>query len=144
ISLAAIFFLTRLTTGSLFWLGIILSGLSALVPLLFNFWFFSHEYRRFAPSFSYVKVGYARELVTLGLKFFILSMTGLVTFSTSNIIITQMFGPAEVTPYNIAFKYYGTASTAFTILLTPLWSAYTEAFVRGDTGWVMRTIRKMR
>ncbi len=144
VSLCVIYLLTRVSNGSLFWLGFAVSFLTAAVPFIFNFWFFSRDYRRFLPSLKFVRIEHGRELVTLGIKFFILSITGIVTFATSNIIITQMFGPAEVTPFNIAFKYYGIGTTAFTIILTPLWSAYTEAFVRGDTEWILRTMKKMR
>ncbi len=53
------------------------------------------------------------------------------------------FGPEEVTQYNIAFKYFGVPVGIYTVLLTPFWSAYTQAFVRGDLSWIRMTFRKL-
>jgi O-antigen/teichoic acid export membrane protein len=58
-------------------------------------------------------------------------------------IITQLLGPAEVTPYNIAFKYFGIPIMVFTIILTPFWSAYTEAITKNDISWIKSTVRKL-
>jgi O-antigen/teichoic acid export membrane protein len=60
------------------------------------------------------------------------------------VIIAQTLSSDAVVPYNIALKYYGVALAAFTVFLTPFWSAYTEAFTRGDTPWISMTIRKLK
>ena len=144
LTLACVYILTRISAGSLFWLGFSLSSIAAIVPLAANFWFFRAKYKTYAPSLRYVNAAYGRELTNLGIQFFILQIAGLLIFSSSNIIITQLFGPSEVTPFNIAFKYYGVALMAFTMVLTPFWSAYTDAYVRGDTGWIMRTNHRLK
>jgi hypothetical protein len=48
---------------------------------------------KFAPSLKYVKFHYARDLMTLGIKFFIIQMAGVILYQTNNIIIAQLFGP---------------------------------------------------
>lgn len=144
LSLAWIYILTRVSNGSLFWLGFSMSSIGAFVPLAANFWFFRTGYKSFSPALQYVNVSYARELTNLGIQFFILQIAGLLIFSSSNIIITQLFGPAEVTPFNIAFKYYGVASMAFVVILTPFWSAYTEAFVKRDFDWIKRSNKRLK
>ena len=64
--------------------------------------------------------------------------------STDNIIITQLFGPAEVTPYNVAFKYFSVITMVFiTIILAPYWSAYTDAYTKGDFKWIRKETRKL-
>ena len=82
--------------------------------------------------------------MSLGVQFFIIQMAALFIFSTSNFIITQFYGPAEVTPFNIAFKYFGIMLSVFLMILTPFWSAYTEALVKGDREWIERTNRKLK
>jgi O-antigen/teichoic acid export membrane protein len=143
-SLGAVYGLTRTTASSLYWLGFSISFLSAAVPLAANFWFFGRSYRSVAPSFRYVDRRHARSLMGLGIQFFLLQIAGVIIFASSNVIIAQLFGPAEVTPFNIAFRYYGVAGTVFTILLTPFWSAYTEAYAKGDTQWIRLSIRKLK
>jgi O-antigen/teichoic acid export membrane protein len=144
LSLLVIYFLTKSTESSLYWLGFVISSSVLLVPLLANFWYFNRKYKKYLPSVKWVNVKYARELMSLGLQFFFLQMAGIVIFSTSNIIITQFFGPAEVTPFNIAFKYYGVASMAFLMVLTPFWTAYTDAYVKKEREWIERTNRKLK
>ena len=82
--------------------------------------------------------------MNLGIKFFLLQIAGIVLYQTSNIIIAQLFGPTEVTPYNIAYKYLGIITMIMAILMTPFWSAYTEAWVKKDIEWIRNTFRKLK
>jgi O-antigen/teichoic acid export membrane protein len=109
-----------------------------------NIWLFRGKYREFAPSFRFVRLEHARGLIQLGVQFFVLQLAGLVIFTSANIIITQLFGPEEVTQYNIAYKYFGIPGMAFAVLLTPFWSAYTDAFARGDIAWIRMTFRRLK
>ncbi|MGA9120544.1 MAG: polysaccharide biosynthesis protein, partial [Bacteroidota bacterium] len=49
ISLGVVWFLTRTTEGSLFWLGIAITAPMVVGPLLANVWFFRRQYRRIRP-----------------------------------------------------------------------------------------------
>jgi O-antigen/teichoic acid export membrane protein len=139
-SLGIIWVLVKTTMGSLLYLSLAVSASSAGVPFVFSLWLYNKRYRSFRPSLRYVEPIYARELLNLGFRFFILQAGFIIIFSTSNILITQLFSPADVTPYAIAYKYYNLISMAFSILLAPFWSAYTEAYARGDFAWIRRTI----
>ncbi|MFB0925780.1 MAG: polysaccharide biosynthesis protein, partial [Vicingaceae bacterium] len=66
-----------------------------------------------------------------------------IVFSTDNIIITQLFGPEEVTPYNIALKYFGVVTVMFTIITSTFWSGFTEAYHQNDIDWIKRIIKKV-
>ncbi len=143
-SLVAIFVLVKTVPESLFWLGTCMTGIMVVVPLMGNFWLFRGKYREYAPSFRFVQVVHARGLINIGSQFFVLQLAGLVLFTSANIIITQLSGPGDVTQYNIAYKYFGVPAMGFTVLLTPFWSAYTEAFARGDTAWIEMTFRKLK
>jgi O-antigen/teichoic acid export membrane protein len=143
IALVAVYILTRVSHGSIFLLGFVVSMTAAGVPFAANLFLFRRRYRGFSPSVRFVQLKRARSLVGLGLQFFALQLAGIVVFTTANLIIIQLFGPAEVTPYNIALKYYGVALMGFTVLLTPFWSAYTEAYAKGDVQWITMTTRKL-
>jgi O-antigen/teichoic acid export membrane protein len=142
-SLTIIFILTRTTTGNLFYLGLGLAFTPVFVLSASSLWFYSHQYKRYAPSFKYVNLKYARDLMSLGVKFFILQVAVIVLYETSNIIISQLFGPGQVTPYNIAYKYFGIISMVFGIVMTPFWSAFTEAWVKKDFVWIKSIMRKL-
>lgn len=81
--------------------------------------------------------------MTLGLKFFVIQISFVVLYETSIIIIAQLFGPAEVTPYNIAYKYFSVFPMIFGIIMIPFWSAYTEAYVKKDYDWIRASMKKL-
>ncbi len=143
LSLIAIVILIKVTAGSLLFLGIIFSGIPLLVFIGANFWFFSAEYKFYRPSFKFVDLSKAKDLFSLGTKFFSIQVSGVLIFQTNNIIISQLFGPAEVTPYNVAFKYFSILMMLFAIVITPFWSAFTEAWVKNDTNWIKNIMSKL-
>lgn len=142
-SLIVIFTLTKTTSGNLIYLGLTIGFAPVFVLGISSLWFYNRSFRQYAPSIKYVDFKYARNLVGLGAKFFILQVAGIAVYETSNLIISQLFGPAEVTPYNIAYKYFGIIAMIFGITMTPFWSAFTEAWVKKDFGWIKTTMRKL-
>lgn len=58
-------------------------------------------------------------------------------------IITHLFGPGEVPAYAIAHKYFGLITIGFSFILTPMWSAYTEAYIKNDINWVLSVNKKL-
>ncbi len=142
-SLIIIFILTKTTNGSLLYLGTALSVTPVIVLLIASFIFYNKDYKYCRPSYRYVDFRYFKDLVGLGVKFFILQIAFIIIFSTDNIIITQIFGPSEVTPYNLAFKYFGIPIMIFSIIITPFWSASTEAYAKNDIGWIKSSMKKL-
>ncbi|MBI4429735.1 MAG: MATE family efflux transporter [Ignavibacteriales bacterium] len=140
-SLIIIWLLMFSTQGSLLNLSIGLGASTALIPLGASLVLFSTKYSVVRPSWRYVQFSHARELASLGVKFFILQVSSVIIFSSANILIAQLYSPADVVPYNIAFKYYNTISMFAYLFLLPFWSAYTEAFTRGDIAWIEKTIQ---
>jgi O-antigen/teichoic acid export membrane protein len=142
-SLTVIFILTKTTEGHLIYLGTALSFTPVLVLTASNFWFYNRQYKRYAPSFKHVKFKYAKDLMTLGIKFFVLQIAALVIYETSNIIIAQLFGPGQVTPFNIAYKYFSIISMGFSIIMLPFWSAFTEAWFKKDIQWIKNVMKNL-
>ena len=101
------------------------------------------QYKEIRPSVSHIKMKYSKELGGLGVKFFILQIACLLIFATSNFLVSNIFSPAEVTPYSIANRYFNVVALGLTLLLNPLWSAITDAYARKDYGWIQVNIRKM-
>lgn len=142
-SLIIIFILTKTTQGSLLLLGFALSSTPFFVLLSSSLWFYNNEYKDVSPSFKFVKISYAKDLMKIGVKFFIIQIAAIVIYQTTNIIISQICGPKEVTVYNIAFKYFSVLTMVFSIILSPFWSAFTEAKVRQDYTWMKSVLNKL-
>jgi len=129
--------------GDLFTVAFIYS-ISPVIVYLFAYPFtFRGRYRYLFPNPKYYKKEYIRSLMGLGSQFFLLQIAGLVIFSTSNLIITNRFGPQSVTVYNIAYRYYSVVPMLFSIVLTPIWSATTDAYVRKDFEWIKQSMKKV-
>jgi len=143
ISLIVIYFLTITTKGSLMYLGMAVTASPVVVLGVASLYFFGRDYREYRPSVSYVRMSQLKELTGLGFRFFIIQIAVLVIFSTDNMIIAQVLGPEQVTPYNIAFKYFNSVTMAFAIIMTPLWSAYTQAYTKNDIPWIRNITRKL-
>lgn len=143
ISLSLIYLLTKTTSGNLIYLGTVFSLTPVLVLTSSSLWFYTHKYKQYAPSVKFVKFHYTRDLMNLGIKFFIIQMSAVILYQTSNIIISHLFGPEQVTPYNIAYKYFGIITMVFSMIMLPLWSAYTEAWIKKDISWIKNTINKL-
>ena len=142
-SLLLVIVLMKYTNGSLLYLGASLSVVNLVIPFLAGIWAFSTSYKKYSPSFKFVDFSYLKDLLSLGLRFFIMQGAALVVFMTDNIIITQISGPQDVTPYNISYKYFGIITMVFTIVTAPLWSAYTEAYLKKDFCWIKRITNKV-
>jgi len=138
-----IYILTRTTAGSLNNLVFVLGGIPVFVQIMASIYFFNTRYKHIAPSFRFIKFKYTRELLSLGGIFFILQIGALLLFQTDNIIITQLFGPHSVTTFNIAYKLFSVIIMLFTIIMTPFWSAFTDAFTKGDFDWMKRVLTRM-
>ena len=94
----------------------------------------------FKPQFKLWKKEHLKDISNLGFKFFIVQIASLVLFSSDNFIIIKLFGPEDVVKYNLAFKYFSIVTMGYTILLTPFWSSFTEAYIKKDFIWIRRTI----
>lgn len=130
------------TEGSLLKVAIAFSVSPLIVNILVSIVTFSRIYRNFSPKTSYCKFTDCKDLFTLGIKFFFLQVTNLLLFSTSNILISKLFSPAEVTPYSIAYRYFNIISMLITIILSPLWAAITDAYARYDFDWIKHNMKK--
>ncbi|MDB5060294.1 MAG: polysaccharide biosynthesis protein, partial [Mucilaginibacter sp.] len=112
-----------------------------VVLILYSVTLFTVKYRWLIPSFSFVNHDIRKDLLSLGFKFFLIQIVALIIFSTTNILIAQLFNIAEVTRYNIAYKYFNLTVMIFSILMSPLWGAFTHAWYQNDKKWIVKNVK---
>jgi O-antigen/teichoic acid export membrane protein len=144
ISLVAIYLLTIFTQGSILFLGLIICLSPVVVLTIVSIFFFNNEYKNYKPTRINIDLSKIKELSGLGIQFFIIQISAIILFTTDNLIITQLYSPAEVTPYDIAYKYFGIILLLFSIINLPFWSAYTEAFQKNDIEWIRNIVKKLK
>jgi len=142
--LVTIYIFTKTIPGSLIYLGLAYSGIPVFILVIVSFYFFSNEYKKYRPSIHFIKFEYLKDLMGLGWKFFIIQIALVIIMSTDNIIISQLYSPSLVTPYQIANKYFSLVLIGFTIIISPMWSASSEALVKKDYKWIKSSVRKLQ
>ena len=144
LSLLFIYILTRVRDSSLLSLGLIYCTITPFVMIVSTIWFFDGRYRIYRPALKAVDFVKAKDLFSLGLRFFVIQLTVVLLYQTNNMIIAQLFGPAMVTTYNVAFKYFSVLLMGFMIIVGPFWSAFTEAWQKQDIAWIAGIMTKLR
>jgi len=142
--LIAIMLLRYYSVQSLQVFGSVSAGFPVLVLIVMTIWLFGNKYKHIRPSFASIDFKKANGLLSLGFRFFFIQISGMLLYQTNNIIISHLFGPELVTPYNIAYKYFSVLLMLFTIVLTPFWSAFTEAWAKNDIAWIRKKMNRLK
>ena len=121
-------------------IGAVNSMIPPLVLFLGSIGLFRTKLEEIAPSFKLFEFKSVGSILSLGLKFFVLQMITIVLFQANSIIIARVVSPEAVVEYNLAFKYVSLLTMIFTIVITPVWSATTDAYVRKDFEWINKTL----
>ncbi|MGA2408201.1 MAG: lipopolysaccharide biosynthesis protein [Bacteroidales bacterium] len=144
LALCIIGILTNTTQGSLIYLGFVLGFAPIFILFISSIWFYAKQFKQFAPSIKYVRFSFAKDIMAIGIKFFFIQIAFIVIYQTNNVIITHIGTPGDVTIFNIAYKYMGIVLMSFSILISPFWSAITEAFTIQDYSWIKTIVKKLR
>ena len=144
LAFVCIYILTKTVSGSLLILACAFSGIPCFFLILVSIFVFSgKKYKSLAPSFRTVKFSLTRNILGLGGQFFVIMISMLFIFQFINIIISRIEGPVAVTQYNVAYKYYNILNMVAIIVLTPFWSAFTDAYTKRDYDWMKRMVWKL-
>lgn len=144
ITLISILILKNYAESKLLYLVFSISLPPIFVLMLFTFYFFNKKDNKvLKPSIKYFESKYIKKLLDLGVKFFILQISVLITFTLSDFLILKYLEPSEVTKYNIVYKYFTILTIASSIICAPFWSAFTKAYFQKNMVWIKTTIKKL-
>jgi O-antigen/teichoic acid export membrane protein len=144
LSFLFVFILSKASTnGNLIFSGSVISIMPVLLFILISIYSFNKRYIFLKPSLRTIDFKLSRGLINMGSRFFFMQVTAIIIFSTSSFFIAQFFGPEEVVVYNIVFKYFQLPVMVFSIILTPIWSAVTDAYVKSDYSWLRITLKRL-
>jgi len=128
---------------SFYWYALLVSGAPVVGLLVASIILFSKKFEKLIPSFSEIKRSSLKKIGGLGTKFFIIQLCLLVVYTSDNFIISYLFGPEEVTAYTIPHKYFSALTILFTVIMSPYWSAITEAYTKNEFDWIKKTVRNL-
>ena len=141
--LIVISLLVKFTNESLFNIAFVFSLIPVMVLAGINFYYFKNNFNGYAPNLKSFDVSVLKDVLSLGFKFFIIQVSVLIFYQTTNFLISRYFSPELVTPYNIAFRYFGIITMIFSIFVSPYWSAITEAYVKQDFIWIKKSVKQL-
>ena len=141
-SILILFILTKITKGNLVLLCLGLCVSPLLVVTLFSFTLFGKRYKLISPDIKYVDFGLTKDLLKLGVQFFIIQIAGIIQYQLVNFLIIRYYGASEVTSYNIAYKLFSVLTMVWGIFTAPLWSAVTDAYTKGEYAWIHSILNK--
>lgn len=118
-------------------------GIAALIENIVLYLYLVRDKKFLIPHIKLAQMQYMKSLMTLGAGFFIMQICSIVLNTTDNLLISNLYGSAEVTPYSMVYKVFYMSATVHSIILMPMWSAYTEAAARKDYKWIRKTLRKI-
>lgn len=144
VTIIVVFILTKTTQANLLILVIVMAGSPVLVLFIANIYLFATSLKEYSPHIGFMHFKSAKSLLHVGSAFFIIQLGALILYQTDNIVITKTLGPEEVTTFNIAYKIFSVLVVAFSIVMTPYWSAFTDAYAKNDLDWIKQSIKKMK
>ena len=125
---------------SVFQIGAVNCLMPPVVLLMSTIILFVTKLKDVSPTYRLIDLRSVSGILSLGIKFFVLQVITIVLFQANSVIITRVAGPEAVVEYNMAFKYISVLTMVFNIVITPVWSATTDAYVRSDFDWIRKTL----
>ena len=129
---------------SLMLIALVNTAAPLLVYLLAYPYTFFYKYPQLRPTFRLIDFKEAKAVINMGVQFFIMQISSVILFMSSNLLISNLFTPALVTPYQITYRYFSLMLVAFTVICMPFWNATTDAYQRNDMEWIRKATRKLR
>ncbi len=138
-----VFCLYKYASSSLVYYSVAVGFSSVIAFLVFTIILFSTRYRKISPNLSFIEFKCIKDIINLGALFFIIQLGGIIIYSTDNFLISHLASPEEVTVVNIARRYFNVLFMGFLVVISPLWSAVTDAFNREDLLWIKKAVNKL-
>ena len=124
-------------------LAIALGASYPLTLLIFSIVFYSRAFRNLCPKINLFKFEQLRDIFGISFKFFIINASVIAILTSNNFLISYFVNPESVTYYNISYRLFSIVLIFQYMVVTPLWPAYTDAYVLKDFTWIKATVARI-
>lgn len=144
ISLLVIYILSKIANGSLLSLALFFSGVPCITTFVASLIMFNvGRYKKYRPEIKLIKPSLTKNIINLGVQFFVIHLCMIAVFQIVNIVISRELGPENVTVFNVSNKYFNIVYMTAVIIINPFWSAFTDAYTKNDYSWMKSVFAKM-
>ncbi len=95
------------------------------------------------PSIRLFDKSKAKEIVNLGMRFFVIQIALIALSSSNEIYINLFYQSQDVVQYQYYHKLFYIISVFITLIQQPIWSAVTKAYHEGRFAWIKKVWRFM-
>ncbi|MCM1175370.1 MAG: oligosaccharide flippase family protein [Blautia sp.] len=100
--------------------------------------------REVRPGYRYIDITAGKNLMNLGVQFFVIQICALILFATDSVIISYLYGAAAVTPYHAVNRIFNVIIGSYTAILAPIWSAVTKVKVEKNYTRLTGVIKRLQ
>ncbi|MCF0055164.1 lipopolysaccharide biosynthesis protein [Dyadobacter sp. CY356] len=144
VNLVAVLVLSHFdSSGNILYLALVFCLTPILVNLILTLLLFSTKFKDYRPSGGSIDLKYAKPLMSLSGKFFIIQIAATLVLTTTNFIISHYFGNRAVTEFNIVQRYFSVVLILQSMILVPFWNLITEAYNRKEKDWLTKTMERL-
>ncbi|MFM2343380.1 MAG: hypothetical protein RLZZ592_3033 [Pseudomonadota bacterium] len=111
-----------------------------------NIWLiarFFKAYPQYWPRRVDVDPALRGSILGFGARLFIIQLAALVIFTTSRLMVSMLLGPESVVVYDAGFKVFSLVTLVHTLIMSTLWSSFTQAYERGEMDWIHRSLLRL-
>ncbi|MFD0990550.1 lipopolysaccharide biosynthesis protein [Mariniflexile jejuense] len=134
-----IILLPYLIKKSLVLVSLIYGITNIAIGLIFTALFF-YKNKHLKPKLKFFRRERMGEIMGLGINFFVIQLSLIIILSTDNIIITYFVNPESTTVYSIVYKIFQPFLILSSLIFTPLWTLFTDAYKTREIIWIKKTL----
>lgn len=116
---------------------------SSVPYVLATLWVFGRTLSDAVPTVGSVDRRTLKSVASLGGGFFGVQLMYMALVTTDTPLVAWLATPEAVVQYQIYVRPFGLIGSLFVLALTPVWSAVTGAWARGDVEWIGRTYSRL-
>jgi len=138
----SVFLFPNITVLSKLILITVLNGLFCLIVNVFYTWrFFKMEHLNLQTK-EKTPHTFIKEIVKMGSKFMIIQLGMMFIFTADNYIISNVFRPKDVVPFEVVNKIFQLPVMIIFAMLSPLWSMFANDYLHQNRQSLLATFKK--
>ncbi len=131
---------SRLELG-LVWLTALTTGAVSMCSISCTLWFFA-RHPQLRPRARDVSLSAIRSIAPISASYTTLQTAGMLLSNSSTFIVSATLSPAMTAVFTASSRLTSLCTLVAQLSSPYFWAAYSDAVVRGETGWMQRAFRR--
>jgi len=122
--------------------AVVIFSISIIVPYLYSTLHFFYKNKELIPSIANYSEKALKNIFSKGSKILFIQIGFLLIIGIDRLILLKYGSAIEVSKYEIIYKVMSIVIFPVSIILAPLWSAFTDAYAKNDITWINSIFNK--